>query len=49
MLEMNPFQLIDQFLSFDFGQFNNTMVLNNDVVFGAVNANRRHYEIAAAA
>jgi len=36
-------------VSFDFGQFNNTMVLNNDVVFGSVNANRRHYEIAAAA
>jgi threonine dehydrogenase-like Zn-dependent dehydrogenase len=36
-------------VSFDFGRFNNTMVLNNDVVFGAVNANRRHYEIAAAA
>jgi hypothetical protein len=25
------------------------MVLNNDVVFGSVNANRRHYELAAAA
>jgi len=36
-------------LPFDFGQFNNTMVLNNDVVFGSVNANRSHYEIAAAA
>ena len=36
-------------VSFDFGQFNNTMVLNNDVVFGSVNANRRHYEIAAGA
>ena len=23
------------------------MVLNNDVVFGSVNANRRHYELAA--
>ena len=23
------------------------MVLNNDVVFGSVNANRRHYEMAA--
>ena len=30
--------------SFDIGQFNRTMVLNNDVVFGSVNANRRHYE-----
>jgi hypothetical protein len=25
------------------------MVLENDVVFGSVNANRRHYEAAAAA
>ena len=35
--------------TFDFGQFNKTMVLNNDVVFGSVNANRRHYELAAKA
>ena len=34
---------------FNIGAFNKTMVLNNDVVFGSVNANRRHYEIAAAA
>ena len=34
---------------FDMGEFNRTMVLNNDVVFGSVNANRRHYEMAAAA
>jgi threonine dehydrogenase-like Zn-dependent dehydrogenase len=34
-------------VSFDFGQFNRTTVLNNDVVFGSVNANRRHYELAA--
>jgi threonine dehydrogenase-like Zn-dependent dehydrogenase len=34
-------------VSFDFGPFNRTMVLNNDVVFGSVNANRRHYELAA--
>jgi threonine dehydrogenase-like Zn-dependent dehydrogenase len=33
--------------AFDFGQFNRTMVLGNDVVFGSVNANRRHYELAA--
>jgi threonine dehydrogenase-like Zn-dependent dehydrogenase len=33
---------------FDIGYFNRTMVLNNDVVFGSVNANRRHYEMAAA-
>lgn len=32
---------------FDIGQFNKTTVLNNDVVFGSVNANRRHYELAA--
>ena len=25
------------------------MVLNNDVVFGSVNANRRHYELAGKA
>jgi hypothetical protein len=28
---------------------NRTAVLNNDVIFGTVNANRRHYEAAAAA
>lgn len=28
---------------------NRSMVLENDVVFGSVNANRRHYEMAAAA
>jgi len=33
----------------DFGVLNKTMVLENDVVFGSVNANRRHYEQAAAA
>ena len=33
--------------SFDIGQFNRTMVLDNDVVFGTVNANRAHYEMAA--
>jgi len=32
---------------FDIGRFNRTMVLNNDAVFGTVNANRRHYEMAA--
>jgi hypothetical protein len=26
---------------------NKAMVLENDVVFGSVNANRRHYELAA--
>ena len=28
---------------------NRTMVLDNDTVFGSVNANRRHYEDAVAA
>jgi hypothetical protein len=36
-------------MTFDIGQFNNATVLRNDVVFGSVNANRRHYELAAAA
>jgi glucose 1-dehydrogenase len=31
----------------DIGRVNGTMVLDNDVVFGTVNANRVHYEIAA--
>ena len=31
----------------DIGRLNRTMVLENDVVFGTVNANRRHYEMAA--
>ena len=30
----------------DIGALNRTMVLNNDTVFGTVNANRRHYEMA---
>jgi glucose 1-dehydrogenase len=33
----------------DIGLFNRRTVLDNDVIFGAVNANRRHYEAAAAA
>ncbi len=33
----------------DMGQFNRRMVLGDRVVFGSVNANRRHYELAAAA
>ncbi|MGH8479393.1 MAG: glucose 1-dehydrogenase [Gammaproteobacteria bacterium] len=36
-------------VSYDFTGLNRTMVLENDVVFGTVNANRRHYELAAAA
>lgn len=31
----------------DLDALNRTMVLENDVVFGSVNANRRHYELAA--
>lgn len=31
----------------DVGALNKTLVLENDVVFGSVNANRRHYDIAA--
>jgi threonine dehydrogenase-like Zn-dependent dehydrogenase len=31
----------------DIGLLNRTMVLNNEVVFGTVNANRKHYEMAA--
>jgi threonine dehydrogenase-like Zn-dependent dehydrogenase len=34
---------------FDIGGFNRTLVLDNGVVFGTVNANRRHYENAARA
>ena len=33
----------------DMGLLNRTLVLENDVVFGSVNANRRHYEQAVAA
>jgi threonine dehydrogenase-like Zn-dependent dehydrogenase len=32
---------------FNMGLFNRKMVLNNGTVFGTVNANRRHYAIAA--
>ncbi len=34
-------------LSFDVGDLNRTMVLENTLVFGSVNANRRHYAAAA--
>jgi len=34
---------------FDMGSFNRSMVLNNGTVFGTVNANRRHYALAAQA
>jgi threonine dehydrogenase-like Zn-dependent dehydrogenase len=33
----------------DIGGFNRTMVLDNDVIFGSVNANRQHYEDAVIA
>ena len=36
-------------LSFDVGALNRDMVLENDVVFGSVNANRAHYQAAAEA
>ena len=36
-------------LKFDVGKLNRRMVLENTVVFGTVNANRAHYEAAAAA
>ena len=36
-------------LSIDAGAINRTLVLENDVVFGSVNANLRHYELAAEA
>ena len=36
-------------LTVDFAALNRSMVLENDVVFGTVNANRRHYEAGAAA
>lgn len=37
-----------RYLKVDAAMLNRTMVLENDVVFGSVNANRRHYEAAAA-
>lgn len=36
-------------IPFNVGAFNRGMVLENDVVFGSVNANMRHYSIAAEA
>jgi len=33
----------------DLGELNRNMVLQNDVIFGSVNANREHYEMATAA
>lgn len=34
-------------IGIDLGRINRAMVLENDVVFGSVNANRRHYDLAA--
>ncbi len=39
----------DQKVEFDIGGFNRNLVLGNEVVFGAVNANRSHYAQASAA
>ena len=36
-------------VSLDVGLVSRAMVLENDVIFGSVNANRRHYDLAAAA
>jgi len=36
-------------IKFDVGRFNRSMVLENTVVFGTVNANRAHYEAASVA
>ena len=36
-------------IELDAGTLNRTLVLENDVIFGSVNANRRHYEAAAEA
>lgn len=36
-----------QQISMDLGKINRTMVLENSVIFGTVNANRRHYQMAA--
>jgi threonine dehydrogenase-like Zn-dependent dehydrogenase len=33
----------------DLGQLNRSMVLDNDTIFGTVNANRAHYQLAAEA
>jgi threonine dehydrogenase-like Zn-dependent dehydrogenase len=38
-----------QILDIDIGAVNRTMVLENDTVFGSVNANRAHYDDAVAA
>lgn len=40
---------VGAFLNVDVGGLNRSAVLSNDVVFGSVNANRRHYDAAAKA
>ena len=39
----------DHAQTFDIGRFNRMLVLGNDVMFGSVNANRMHYDMAATA
>jgi threonine dehydrogenase-like Zn-dependent dehydrogenase len=39
----------DRILELDLGRLNRAMVIENHTVFGAVNANRDHYEAAHAA
>jgi Glucose dehydrogenase C-terminus len=39
--------LLVQTIEIGLGDINRRMVLENDVVFGSVNANRSHYELAA--
>jgi threonine dehydrogenase-like Zn-dependent dehydrogenase len=36
-----------RFVSLDLGQLSREMVIENGVIFGSVNANRRHFELAA--
>jgi hypothetical protein len=36
-------------LTLDIGRLNRTLVIDNEAVFGTVNANRRHYELVAVA
>jgi glucose 1-dehydrogenase len=45
LLSLTPSRMTE----LDIGLLNRRMVLDNDVIFGAVNANRRHYEAAAQA
>jgi threonine dehydrogenase-like Zn-dependent dehydrogenase len=37
----------DHEVNFDIGRFNRSLVLDNDVIFGSVNANRADYDLAA--